>query len=114
MKLQKLTIAIATLTIMLTACFATAQSDARKTFDQLKGLEGKWVGKNSQGQTLEVTFRSTAGGSALMSEIRWPRPRKHDLDVPHGRRPALDDALLRRRKPAAHESHCVGREVREL
>jgi hypothetical protein len=74
MKLQKLAIAVATLTIMLSASFATAESDARKTFDQLKGLEGKWVGKNSQGQTLEVTFRSTAGGSALMSEIHGHGP----------------------------------------
>ena len=50
-----------------------AQSDARKSFDLLKGLEGSWAGKNSQGQPVEVTFRMTAGGSALMSEI-----------VPHG------------------------------
>ena len=34
-----------------------------------RSLEGNWAGKNSQGQPIEVSFRMTAGGSALMSEI---------------------------------------------
>ncbi len=46
-----------------------AQSDAYKSFDMLKGMEGNWAGKNQQGQPIQVTFRMTAGGSALMSEI---------------------------------------------
>ena len=46
-----------------------ADSDAHKTFQQLAGLEGNWVGKGSEGQPIEVSFRMTAGGSALMSEI---------------------------------------------
>ena len=67
MKLHK-TVAAA-LMILSSASFAMAETDARKTFDMLKGMEGNWTGKNQQGQPLEVTFRVTAGGSALMSEI---------------------------------------------
>ncbi len=62
-------IAVATLFVTLFASLVVAQSDARKSFDLLKGLEGSWAGKNQQGQPIQVTFRSTAGGSALMSEI---------------------------------------------
>jgi hypothetical protein len=69
MKLGKIATAAASLIIILSASFVSAGSDARKTFDQLKGLEGNWAGTNSQGQPLQVTFRLTAGGSALMSEI---------------------------------------------
>jgi hypothetical protein len=60
--------------VVLYASLALAQSDARKSFDQLKGLEGMWEGKNSQGQPLSVSFRMTAGGSALMSEIHGHGP----------------------------------------
>jgi hypothetical protein len=59
---------------MLSVNAALAESDAHKSFDMLKGLEWNWVGKNSQGQTLEVTFRMIAGGSALMSEIHGQGP----------------------------------------
>lgn len=75
MKLFRKLIAIsAVLAAVLCANFAFAESDARRSFDLLKGLEGNWVGKNSQGQALEVGFRMTAGGSALMSEIRGKGP----------------------------------------
>ncbi len=59
----------AVLVIVLCASLVLAQSDAHKSFDLLKGLEGNWAGKNQQGQPVQVTFRLTAGGSALMSEI---------------------------------------------
>jgi hypothetical protein len=72
MKLR--TIAIATLTILLSANFVAAETDAHKSFDLLKNMEGKWSGKNQQGQPIEVTFRMTAGGSALMSEIHGHGP----------------------------------------
>src|SRR5215472_17556094 len=52
-----------------TTVVACAQSDAKKTFDQLKTLSGNWEGKASNGKDLKVTFRPTSGGSALMSEI---------------------------------------------
>ena len=59
----------AVLVIVLSASLVVAQADAHKSFDLLKGLEGNWAGKNNQGQPVQVTFRITAGGSALMSEI---------------------------------------------
>ncbi len=59
----------AVLVIVLSASLVVAQTDAHKSFDLLKGLEGNWAGKNNQGQPVQVTFRITAGGSALMSEI---------------------------------------------
>jgi hypothetical protein len=64
---------VATL-IVLCASLAGAQSDAHKSFDLLKGMEGNWAGKNQQGQTVQVSFRLTAGGSALMSEIHGHGP----------------------------------------
>jgi len=53
--------------LLTTAVFA--QSDAQKSFDQLKSLAGSWEGKSSEGEPVQVSFRMTAGGSALMSEI---------------------------------------------
>ena len=55
--------------IVLTATVAFAQSGAQRSFDQLKSLTGSWQGKNSMGQPVQVSYRMTAGGSALMSEI---------------------------------------------
>ena len=60
--------------VVFSASFVAAETDAHKTFDMLKGMEGNWVGKNAQGQPLQVTFRLTAGGSALMSEIHGHGP----------------------------------------
>jgi hypothetical protein len=68
MKLTRNLTAVATL-IVLAASLVVAESDAHKSFDLLKGMEGNWAGKNNQGQPVQVTFRMTAGGSALMSEI---------------------------------------------
>jgi hypothetical protein len=70
MKLGKFVVAIAALIIMLSASIVMAESDANKSFDLLKGMEGNWAGKNQQGETVHVSFRLTAGGSALMSEIQ--------------------------------------------
>ncbi len=55
-------------------CTMAAASDARQSFDQLKTLEGKWAGKGSEGQEVKVSFRMTAGGSALMNEILGKGP----------------------------------------
>jgi len=57
------------ITLVLASTLALAQSEAQKSFDKLKTLVGTWEGKTSQGQTTQVTFRLTAGGSALLSEI---------------------------------------------
>ena len=53
--------------IMLFTTAVFAQSDAQKSFDQLKSLNGSWEGKNSIGNPVQVSYRMTAGGSALMS-----------------------------------------------
>lgn len=64
------TLHIATgLVFLLAAGTAFAQSDAQKTFDHLKALNGHWEGKASNGKDLKVDFHPTAGGSAIMSEI---------------------------------------------
>ena len=63
-----------TIAVVLSATFALGQSNAQKTFDTLKTLSGNWEGKNHQGQTLRVSFRETAGGSALLSEIHGQGP----------------------------------------
>lgn len=64
----------AMIALVLCAGVALAESNAQKSFDTLKGLVGNWEAKNSQGQTLRVEFRETAGGSALLSEIHGQGP----------------------------------------
>lgn len=57
------------LVLAFTATLAVAQSDAQKSFDKLKTLTGTWEGKTPNGEPATVSFRETAGGSALVSEI---------------------------------------------
>jgi hypothetical protein len=66
MKMRTLRIATC---ILLFATAVFAQSDAQKSFDQLKSLTGSWQGTNLMGEPVQVSYRMTAGGSALMSEI---------------------------------------------
>jgi hypothetical protein len=58
-----------TIFVLFAATIALAQTSAQKSFDQMKSLVGSWEGKNSQGENLQVDFRSTGGDSALMSTI---------------------------------------------
>jgi hypothetical protein len=60
--------------VVLAATAALAQSDAQKSFNKLKVLTGTWEGKSAEGKPLQVTFRDTAGGSALLSEIHGEGP----------------------------------------
>ncbi|MFZ0770000.1 MAG: hypothetical protein WCA49_05855 [Candidatus Sulfotelmatobacter sp.] len=69
MNMKSVRIALS-LSLLFAATCAIAQSTAQKSFDQLKSLAGSWEGKNSEGKPLRVSFRDTAGGSALMSEIQ--------------------------------------------
>jgi hypothetical protein len=62
------------LLLLATATAALAQSAAQKSFDQLKSLTGSWEGKTPDGKSVQVSFRDTAGGSALMSEIHGHGP----------------------------------------
>ena len=71
---RKTAVGIAVLILMLSTSVLLAESDASKSFHQLAGLEGNWSGKGSEGQPINVSFRMTAGGSALMSEIHGQGP----------------------------------------
>jgi len=53
---------------VLAAASAFAQSDAQKAFDAIKNMPGIWQGDTQMGP-VQVTFKSTAGGSAVLSEI---------------------------------------------
>ena len=59
-------ILIAVLTLATAA--AVAQTDAQKAFTTIKSLPGTWEGDTSMGP-VKVTFKTTAGGSAVISEI---------------------------------------------
>lgn len=56
--------------VVLFATAAFAQTSGQKSFDAMKSLAGQWEGKNSQGEALQVSYRMTGEGSALMSEIQ--------------------------------------------
>jgi hypothetical protein len=60
---------VLSLGLLLAATAALAQTAAQKSYDQLRSLDGMWEGKNSKGEPLHVSFRDTAAGSAVMSEI---------------------------------------------
>jgi len=62
-------IRIAAVMFALAATAALAQSDAQKSFTHLKALTGSWEGKSLDGKPLLVSYRETAGGSAVLSEI---------------------------------------------
>jgi hypothetical protein len=66
MKSLRMIVAVFT---VLAATFSYAQSDAQKSFDKLRTLAGSWQGKASDGMAVQVFFRETSNGSALMSEI---------------------------------------------
>lgn len=61
---------VAVLTLAATAGFA--QTDAQKAFASAKALSGNWEGKAPDGRPLNVSFKTTAGGSAVLSEILVP------------------------------------------
>jgi len=49
---------------------AAAQSNPQKSFEAMKSLAGNWAGKTTMGDPVEVSYRITAGGSSLLSEIQ--------------------------------------------
>jgi hypothetical protein len=65
MKTLRLAVSLA---YLLTTVAAFAQSDAQKTFDRLKTLNGTWEAKVNN-KPVKVVFRTTSGGSAVLSEI---------------------------------------------
>lgn len=58
--------------VVAAAVTAFAQSDAQKAFAAIKSMPGTWEGKGPDGHPLQVTYKVTAGGSAVMSEIIVP------------------------------------------
>lgn len=67
------TIRVAILALLALAATATfAQTAALKAFASAKALSGTWQGKAPDGRALQVTFRTTAAGSAVLSEILVP------------------------------------------
>lgn len=69
---QKLQIIMLALTFAATAVYA--QTDAQKAFATLKTLPGTWEGKGMEGKDsnmpVQVDFKITGGGSAIISEIQ--------------------------------------------
>jgi hypothetical protein len=59
-----------TLLLVLATSAAFAASAAQKSFEELKSLDGSWEGKTPDGQTVQVAYRVTGNGSAVMSEIK--------------------------------------------
>jgi hypothetical protein len=62
------------LLLVLLAIFAVnpafAASSAQQSFEQLRSLEGQWKGTSTDGPPVEVDYRLTSRGSAMMSEIK--------------------------------------------
>ena len=56
--------------VVLAFAAAAAQSSAQKSFDSMKSLAGNWEGKTTMGDSVVVSYRVTAGGSALVAEIQ--------------------------------------------
>jgi|SRR6516164_1968502 hypothetical protein len=54
--------------LTLAAASAIAQTDAQKAFAAIKNMPGTWEGNTSMGP-VQVNFKVTSGGSAVMSEI---------------------------------------------
>lgn len=67
--MKRRTLAAITFTL-LAAIAAFAQSSGQKSFDTMKSLAGNWEGKDSMGGAVQVSNRVTAGGSAMVSEIK--------------------------------------------
>jgi hypothetical protein len=64
--------------LLALSALAVAQSDAQKSFDAMKTLEGKWEGHVTtvppeaaiEGKTTQVSLRVTSMGNAMVHEMR--------------------------------------------
>ena len=74
---MKKTIAVS-LFLALAALSAAAQANNQKSFDLMKSLIGTWEGKAGDMGTASVSYKLTAGGSALMSEIQSEKDGKSE------------------------------------
>lgn len=55
--------------LLLTLATIASASDSQASFEKLKALQGTWSGK-AMSRDVQVSFRVTSGGSAVMSEIQ--------------------------------------------
>lgn len=60
---------VISVSILLTIATLSVSQSNQKSFDLMKSLAGNWGGKSNMGD-VKVSYRLTAGGSALMSEIQ--------------------------------------------
>lgn len=68
--LARITSMLAALAIATAGASAQANlTDAQRAFAAIKNMPGTWEGKTATGQPVQVNFKVTAGGSAVMSEI---------------------------------------------
>jgi hypothetical protein len=65
--MKSLHIALAIFVVLLTSA-ALAQSSTQAAFEKIKALQGSWAGKAAD-KDVQISFRVTSGGSAVMSEI---------------------------------------------
>jgi hypothetical protein len=63
-------VAIVFAALNLFAQSAVPKPVAEGQFDNMKSFAGNWEGKSAMGDPVNVSFRLTSGGSALMSEIQ--------------------------------------------
>jgi len=68
--MKTLRFAIPLAVAVLCASSLMAAVDAKTSFAALKSLTGTWEGKTPEGKPVQVSYRVTSGGSALMSEIQ--------------------------------------------
>jgi hypothetical protein len=64
-----MTMKLFAISLLFLSTAALAQSPAQSEFTQLKALAGTWEGKTLQGAPVNVDYKLTASGSALMSTI---------------------------------------------
>jgi hypothetical protein len=55
--------------LLFLATAAVAESNALQSLAQLKSMAGDWQGKTAEGSAVRVSYKLTANGSTLMSEI---------------------------------------------
>jgi hypothetical protein len=69
--MKRYTFILIALTVMASvSSSASAQSRATAGFEKLKSLAGEWQGKTSEGLMVEVSYKITSGGSALMETLK--------------------------------------------
>jgi len=64
--MRKTLIVLVIFALIATYSFA---GTATASFDEMKALEGKWIGKNSKGEPVSVSYELVANGTALVETL---------------------------------------------